>query len=703
MSKIKLFKNFNKNTQVENVKSNVLYKLLISIFTISLCSYFFTLRIANVENTQHKPALGLTWYDDDIIAEYSFPILRDKGDYLTEKNKVEKDSRIIFTLNPFEQQNALTKTDRYFQGLMNDSTINQNELSKVYSDFRSIVNTIYQSGFINYELDEIEQDEIFIENESGLRNIIKKRSVFDITKARDLVNKSLISSKSIALEQLNLEILLLNKFKANYEYSEPLTNKNRSLRIKSIPRTNGYIKKGDVIISKNTIVTEENLRILDSFYANKNLFRSDDDKILVYIGTIGHLLIILAFLYIYIFKIKEEEYFDNLKFSLISFFIIFVTISSWITLNYEFEYPLEFLIFLPAISILSTIIFDVRTAFYLTITLALLAAGLRGNDYSTGVMMMFSGFMAIFSVRDIQSRGQLFKSILFVFIGFLLPIIFFGLESNIDYSELLTKLAFASINSALSPLLAFGMLFLIEQFTYINTNLGLQEYDNLNHPLLQQLNEKTPGTYQHSLGVSALAERCAGSIGANTLFCKVAPYYHDIGKMEQPEYFAENQINIENKHNMISPFQSAEIIKNHVIVGEKLAKKYKLPKNIIDVINTHHGTTLIKHFYAKAIELNPEKIIDKNDFTYSGPKPNSKETAIIMICDQAEAISRIENKTQEEFEKMINNIINSMIEQNQFDYCDLTTSELNTISEVLKKTLSGITHKRVDYKEIKEK
>lgn len=700
MAEKTLFDKLKSESSLKTKKSNTVFKLVISLLTIVLCTYFFILRIAEVENTEHKPALGLSWYGDDIIAEYSFPVLRKKSELIQAQETAKENSRKVFTFNPFEQQNSLTKTDRFFQKYISDTTLNQITISKVYSKFRSIINDIYSNGYINIDLNEINNSEILLESPDGERLIIKKTKIYDIAKIRNRISNEFQNTTFDGENNINFEISLINTFKANYEFSESFTDENKQRNLQSVPKTNGFVKKGDVIIAKNTIVTEDDLRILDSYYSNKYTTNTGGDRLFIYIGTIGHVLIILAFLFIYIFKITDAEYFDNLKITLICLFIILITWMAWLSLALEFTYPVEYLIILPGISILATIIFETRTAFYLTITLAFLVAGMRGNDYSTGVMMLFSGFMAIFSVRDIQSRGQLFKSILFVFIGFSLPILFFGLESNLEYSELITRLGFASINAAISPLIAFGLLFVIEQFTYINTNLSLQEYDNLNHPLLQQLNEIAPGTYQHSLGVSALSERCAGSIGANTLFCKVAPYYHDIGKMEKPEYFAENQIGIENKHNLISPHQSAQIIKNHVTAGAKLARKYKLPRNIIDVINMHHGTTLIQHFYAKAVELSQDDNVDKSDFSYPGPKPNSRETAIIMICDQAEAISRIENKSKEEFEIMIDGIIKSMLEQHQFDECELTTNDLNIISAILKKQLAGVSHKRVDYKKI---
>ena len=210
-----------------------------------------------------------------------------------------------------------------------------------------------------------------------------------------------------------------------------------------------------------------------------------------------------------------------------------------------------------------------------------------------------------------------------------------------------------------------------------------------------------PGTYQHTQGVALLAERCASAIGANPLMTKVGAYFHDIGKMVKPEYFTENQIGIENKHDLISPRKSVEAIKGHVEEGIRLAHSYKLPQRIVDFIPMHHGTTLIKHFYAEALEqaANPDDV-NETDFRYPGPKPDNRETAIIMICDSAEALSKVKNITSEQLEKAIDSIIKERFLDGQFDESNISLSDLKIIKNTSLKHLVGKSHSRVKYKEI---
>jgi cyclic-di-AMP phosphodiesterase PgpH len=378
---------------------------------------------------------------------------------------------------------------------------------------------------------------------------------------------------------------------------------------------------------------------------------------------------------------------------------------AWVSNQIHSSLPLELLIFIPALSMLVAIVYDSRTAFYTTVTMALLLAGIRGNDYITGTIMMFTGIIAAYTVRDIQSRIQMYLSFFYIFIGFAIAILVFGAERSSTLNEILMSLVLGFINSIMAPLITFGLLFIIERFSNISTDLRIKEFDNLDHPLIRMLSEKAPGTYQHTLSVAMLAERCSREIGANPLLAKVGAYYHDLGKMSKSEYFTENQMGIDNKHDVINAKRSAKIIIDHVNDGIKLAQEHKLPQRLIDFIPMHHGTTLVKHFYAKALEAaqDSEHEVNQNDFRYPGPKPQNKETAILMICDFAEAISRLEFKTTDEIEAIIESNIYDRITDGQFDDCEITLDDLSKIKKIIAKNLIGMTHKRTSYKEIPKK
>jgi cyclic-di-AMP phosphodiesterase PgpH len=261
------------------------------------------------------------------------------------------------------------------------------------------------------------------------------------------------------------------------------------------------------------------------------------------------------------------------------------------------------------------------------------------------------------------------------------------------------------VNAVLSPLITFGVIIAMERFLNVATDLRVDEFDNTNHPLLKQLNERAPGTYQHTMAVARLAEAAAAEIGANALLAKVGALYHDIGKLEKSEYFVENQIDIDNKHDKLPPKRSAAIIRQHVQDGIELAKEYDLPERIWKFIPMHHGTILIKHFYNKALEesLLKDAVIDEVDYRYPGPKPDSKETAIVMLADAAEALSRLVDTSQrEDIDRAVEKIIVDRFLDGQLDDSPLTITDLSDIRESFVKNLLASTHQRVRYKESRE-
>jgi putative nucleotidyltransferase with HDIG domain len=359
--------------------------------------------------------------------------------------------------------------------------------------------------------------------------------------------------------------------------------------------------------------------------------------------------------------------------------------------------PVEYLILVPFLSMLLAILFDSRTGFYLTVIACFIVAGIRGNDYAVSLACLSGGVLAAYTVRDIKSRTQLFRSIAFSMLGYALAIIALGLERGDTINDMVLKLGFAGINSTISPVLTFGAILLIENLFGVATDLKLLEYDNLNHPLLRALADKAPGTYQHTLTIARLAESAANAIGANALLAKVGAYFHDIGKIAKAEYFVENQMQMANKHDRIKPEMSAKIIRNHVLDGIELAHEYNLPQRIVDFIPMHHGTTVIKYFLDKARETNPD--VAEAEFRYPGPLPHSRETAIVMLADAVEATTRaLPNPTSKAIEETIDRAIKKRFSEGQLDQCEVTLADLTKIKKAFMKNLIGMSHPRIQYK-----
>ncbi len=706
-------------------KNSWIIKFLIIITTLIICTLFFSIHfnINTDQSLEIRTTPGYKWTNQKVVAEYTFPIYKSYNDYIQEIKKAREKALQVFiennsSIDKFHKQfnsikselvrycNDSIKKEISFSEVINEVLekipMNQckSSITKIIRILQNYMNDVYKNGYIDEALSTIENNEILILYPPNYSIIVKKNMLNDISTIESNFKEKF--SRQLTNYEIDIALEIISNLNfPNLIFSKEETQKNMELAEKSVARYEGIVREGETIITKGEIVTESVIKKLVSYNKSKLLRSEINYTFLTFLGAFGHTAIIYLLIILYLFFIRKRIFTDNFQTGIISLFLILASFLSWLSITIPSDIPIEFLIFLPGLSMLAAIIFDSRTAFYITVTMSLLIAGIRGNDYITGLIYIFTGAIAAYTVRDIQNRTQIFQSILFIFIGFLISIVSINLERASDFSTIANQSFLAAINSIVSPLITFGMLFLFERYTNITTDLKLQEYDNLNHPLLLKLSEQAPGTYQHTQIIANLAERCATVIGANPLLAKVGSLYHDIGKLSRPEYFIENQLDIDNKHKDISPLQSAQAIKEHVTDGIKIAHEYNLPQRIIDFIPTHHGTTLIKHFYALALEQAEDKSkVNENDFRYPGPKPFSKETAIVMICDFSEALSRVVGHNKDELLKAINDNIMERLHDGQFNECDITLNDLNKIEETLVKLLIASSHQRVVYKEI---
>ncbi len=696
-------------------------KIIVFIITILFCSIFFSFHLN--EQVYEKKLFnlfpGYIWTDQLVTAKFTFPVYKNDSEYKKEVEKAKKSALQVFILEDRNLDNLdkiLDSSRMQFNSLpenQNKQTVRKrgasqsfeiienNRFKKISGLVKQYLNEIYSKGFISISLDRLENTEISVRLiPHHTEKVYSRTELFDSSMFIESANKFFSNTLNTLEKEIAVNIAKQMMI-PNIMYSQELTNRSRRIAEESVPKTEGIVREGEIIITKGQQISEETIQKLKSYERSRMINSDSSQSFWSVLGSIGHATIVYSILIIYLFYIRKKIFYNNYQIAALSSFLVIASFLSWLTLQISVNFSIEYLVLIPALSTLAAIIFDSRTAFYVTVTMALMFAGIRGNDYDAGTAMLYAGTLAAYTVRDIQSRTQIFKSMFFIFIGFAIPIVFFGLERSAEFEQILYKLGTALINSAVSPLITFGMLFVIERISNITTDLRLQEFNNLNHPLLLKLNEYAPGTYQHTLSVAILAEKCAVAIGANQLLAKVGAYFHDIGKVAKPEYFVENQLDMENKHDLLPAKKSASAIRNHVAEGMRLAKEYMLPQRIIDFIPMHHGTTLIKYFYAKALEDAEDKstvIID--DFRYLGPKPKTKETAILMICDSAEALSRLASSDKQKLDKALSDLIHDRITDGQFDECELNFKDLTIIKETCLKNLTATTHARVEYKQI---
>jgi putative nucleotidyltransferase with HDIG domain len=661
--------------------------------------------------------LGTIWTEETVVAEYAFPVRKAERLLTAERDSARVSTPdILLRRSDGSAQRANEDVDRITRALDRNTEIPGVSAAlsaklkgldaasvralqqSLLSDGRRIIEQAYRHGVVN-NLSAAPRSAIVSLRDGGREQLLPRAEVTDATRLQDLGKSGL--QLPAPLQAIGIEIIRV-VCRPNLVYDEQLTARTREDAAVSVPRTLEFVRQGDVIVRKTQRIDQ---RILERLSAYREAMYARSDLSLswmVILGSILHAASVLAILIIYLLYLRRRSWERNGQLASLLSLPVITAAMSWATVQAPGTLPLEYVIVIPALSMLVSVLYEARTAFILTLVMSLTLAGVRGHDHAAGLVMLIAGMLAAYSTTNIQSRTQIFRSLLFVFIGMTVSILGVDLERATPFDTTLLKLMFGTANAIVSPLITFGVIIAMERFFKLATDLRVDEFDTSTHPLLKQLNERAPGTYQHTMSVARLAEAAARDIGANALLTKVGALYHDIGKLEKSEYFVENQMDIGNKHDKLPPKRSAAIIRQHVQDGIELAKEYGLPERIWKFIPMHHGTVLIKHFYNSALDesLLKDAVVDEADYRYPGPIPDSRETAIVMLADAAEALSRLVDTSQrDEIDAAVEQIIIDRFVDGQLDNSELTITELSVIRESFVRNLLGTTHQRVRYKE----
>ena len=504
--------------------------------------------------------------------------------------------------------------------------------------------------------------------------------------------------------------LVVEFMKPNLVYDRETTERRQQARQDRIPRNKGIILKNERIVDANTRVTADDLQKLHSLSVSVDKKAREErglDIALAYLGRILVIGIIISFFFTFLLTYRTPIFEDWRMVLLLGLiFTIEVGLAYLFTQKLELS---EYLIPITVAAMVLTIMFDARIGFMGITSIILLVSILIGNNVEFMVTSMFTSSVGIYAVRQLRRRSQLFTAIFALVASSALAILAQGLFKGHSWPVMGYDMMNLTVVAVLSPIVTYGLIGLLEVSFSITTNLTLIELLDFQHPLLKRLQQEANGTFNHSIVVGNLAEACADAIGANSLLCRVGAYYHDLGKMIRPEYFIENQYAGENKHDTLTPVMSAKIIKNHVTEGLNLAKEYRLPRIVSDFIPMHHGTTRVEYFYRMALEAAGKSKINEKQFQYPGPKPNTRETGILMICEAVEAAVRsIKEPDILKIEDMIDKIINLRVSAGQLSECPLTLDELTRIKGKIDGTtgllpvLRGIYHIRIEYPDDKK-
>ncbi|MDH8678408.1 HDIG domain-containing protein [Fusibacter bizertensis] len=526
--------------------------------------------------------------------------------------------------------------------------------------------------------------DITVENmSSGLTEIEKIEAVSTIQNYIEAQSDISDFDKGILLKLIS-GVLVENKFVDQVKTTQKIDTE--LAKIEDV-----VYKSGTLFLAKGTILSDANYNLLKS---GGVIVESTWDSVTMKLGLILMLVMLWGILHMYLSFFEKDIMASPKKYGiLISLFLTFF-------LSAGFFYDISpYLIPLPAFSILASIMITPTIAIYFGIGLLILISMQTGLSAYTLIAYLLTILITRALVKNIKQRSQVVGIGLYVSLVLVVFTLTQGIINKTEISNLPLSILFAASNGVLSAILSIGIMPFFESFFDVLTPFKLLELSNPNRPLLKRLLIEAPGTYHHSILVGNLAETAAHDVGANSLLTRVSSFYHDVGKLERPYYYKENQVGHENPHDKLPPQVSANFIKNHMSYGVDLLQKNKLPKEIIDVVKAHHGTSLIKYFYHREQLNNPE--VDIARFLYSGPKPDSKESVILMLADSVEAAVRsLEEPTQESITNLIDKIIAQKISENQFSNANLTFRELEIIKNSFLNVLSGIFHERIAYPEI---
>lgn len=484
---------------------------------------------------------------------------------------------------------------------------------------------------------------------------------------------------------------------ANMFLNTEATQRRRADAVSEVEAVERTVRQGEIIVRKGDVVTDTDIQILERL----GLQRSG----LNYYNITGRVLITFIIIFLlgfYFYKYRKEIWEDNSKLLLIESLIFSVILLSKIFTFFNNPF-VDYLIPTAMAAILLTVLIDSDTALIAVVFTSILAAPIYDMNFNIVLASLLAGLVGIYSTTKVKERGDIIRAGLNV--SLLLAFLIGGLSllhQTQDWTYLVWAIGGGITNGLLVGVLANGILPYLEDLFDMTSSVKLLELSNPSQPILKRMLVEAPGTYHHSIIVGNLAETAAEDIGADSLLARAATYYHDIGKLKRPYFFSENQFGGENPHDKTSPNLSALIIKSHVKDGVELAEEYGLPTKIIDIIKQHHGTNLISFFYQQALGENKHDDIEKNDFRYDGPKPQSREAAIIMLADITEAALRSKNfnkNNHDRIEGVVRGLIKDKLIENQLDKSDLTLRDLDTIAKSFVKILTGIYHQRVEYPE----
>ena len=670
---------------------NFLSRTLLVLITVLLIVW----ALPRNESKQFRYDIGKPWMYGSFIAKFDFPI------YKTDEAIKEQEDSLLETYQPYYNY---------------DPAVEKKQVSKFLADYQNGIpglphnyvrliadrlHRLYQAGI----MDTPEYNEAYRDSTSQVR-LVSGNSAQSISLACVYSTLSayeqLFIDEQIAMQRPILQRCNLNNYiEPNLIYDKGKSETERNDLLSSIPPASGMVMSGQKVIDRGDIVDEYTYRVLSSF--EREIKRRSATQTQITNTIIGQVIFVtlMVFLFTLYLGLFRRDYFNKprsiaMLYTLITLFP--VVVSLMMRHNFLSVYMLPF----AMVPIFVRVFMDSRTAFVCHVTMILICTTAVRYQYEFIIIQLVAGLIAIYSLRELTRRAQVFKTAILVGIGSTFVYLALQLMQDNDFSSMDHDMYYHFVVNAVLLLIAYPMMYIIEKMFGFVSSVTLFELSNTNRGLLRDLSEIAPGTFQHSITVGNLAAEIANKIGANALLVRTGALYHDIGKMKNPVFFTENQAGV-NPHDTLTYQESARIIISHVTEGVKLAERENLPTIIRDFIVTHHGTGITKFFYIKYKNEHPEEEVDPAPFTYPGPNPFTREQAILMIADGVEAASRsLPEYTEESISTLVNRMIDQDVTDGYFKECPITFRDLAIAKLVLIERLKAIYHTRISYPEMKK-
>ena len=671
-------------------EKGLFYKSLLILSSSILILYIFPLG----GQFKYEFQKGRVWQYPDFYSPFDFSILKSDIEYKNDQEEAVRD------LKPYLKAD-LDLRDQVIINYSDKSTVFfKDKASSLVSDSlytfgKKLIDEIYTYGVLPPNYSHKGNSDILLIQEQleipiNINELFKSEILFEYITTR-LNNSSFIQYEDI-FKDLFFEIIA-----PNISIEKKFYETSKQQMLQNISRSRGFVASGELIVAKGELVNDDTFEKLSSLRNEYTLQKDDKSSIWIQIGYSILIVLIFTLLLLFIYTYRVNIYKNNRKLTFIFFNILTVITAVTLTVNYNTDY-----VFAVPICILPLIMkafFDARLGLFTHVLTVLLIGFIVPNSFEFVFLQITAGIITIQSVAQLYRRANLFISVGQIVLVYLIGYIAF---TTIQEGSILkisfTPLALFILNGLLM-LFVQPLIYIYERLFRLVSDVSLLEMTDTNSILLKELSDKAPGTFHHSLQVANIAEAAANEIGANSLLVRVGALYHDIGKLTAPMYFSENQTANISPHDRLSPKQSADIIIDHVAEGVKIANKHNLPERVIDFIKTHHGTSLVYYFYKKQEDLNPDEI-NLEDFSYKGPKPFSKETAILMMADSVEAASKsLKSPNIDQLQEFVDKIIDGKMEEEQFNSSDITFAEIETVKMVLFKKLINVYQLRIEYPE----